>query len=61
MVVYNQDYLSQDSTLILPNQALDREYIVAGIWPDGVKSQLAVTSDNDTLIDIVLPKKGNAA
>ena len=54
----NRDYLSLDSTLILPQSQLGTEYHPASLWPGGTKSEVAVVTDQDTQINVQLVKQG---
>lgn len=58
VVAVSRDYLTLDSALILPVDLLGTEYIAASVWPYGTKSQIAVTTLNDTQIYIQLPDSG---
>ena len=54
----NRDYLSLDSTLILPQSQLGTEYYPASLWPGGTNSEVAVVTDQDTQINVQLVKQG---
>lgn len=54
----NRDYLSQDSTLILPVNLLGMEYHPSTLWPGGTQSQIAVVAYKDTQVDIQLSRAG---
>lgn len=52
VLALNRDYLSLDSTLVLPISQLGTEYYPASLWPGGTKSQAAVVTKEDTQISI---------
>ena len=54
----NRDYLSSDSTLILPRSQLRTEYCPASLWPGGTESEVAVATDQATQINVQLVKQG---
>lgn len=55
----NRDYLTHDAALILPVSQLGMEYTAASVSSHGAPSQLAVVAYADSLVDLVLPRKGN--
>ena len=54
----NMNYLSLDSTLVLPVSQLDVGYYAAGVQSEMTRSQLTFVAYRDTVVNIHLPSEG---